>query len=348
MDWSRPSTDSFGALFSHFFRFFSSRHSRDLMIIAAVAFVLVILVVLQISPTSPGDPSSAGGFRRFLSDNTAALAFVGGGLGVIGWAYQAANLRFGVADIFAAEIATICRVAAVGDLMPILVDRYIDGKPLPPITVPLVVFEDIFKDLEVLDSNVVGAVTEFYMYLRELQSALEGAHEPAPGGAEAAAHPPPHRHRSLHAIYNAFLAFESARNAIGALVDDGELRQEHVLTALQGELPAYFLLYMEYAKAKEDDVRHKRIVGRLPGYQGLIESLKDLIASLKEKNTPQARRIRDLASRVTDLWDESVDGKKIGFSHRFLTPAIDAETRRTRRAEYLWTDGTEGSPGRIN
>jgi hypothetical protein len=168
-----------------------------------------------------------------------------------------------------------------------------------------------------------------------MQNSLEQATEPqghpaAPyeyGAASHEAHEEPHRHRSLHAIYNAFLAFESARQAIEVLVDDRKTREQYVLTILQAELPAYFLLYHEYRKV-ENDVRSKRILPRLPKYRVLIKSIADA-TSLDEAS-------RALAERVRELWDECVCGEEIRFPEKFVTPAIEPGMARVDRKTYLW------------
>ena len=72
-----------------------------------------------------------------------------------------------------------------------------------------------------LDGDVVRFVTQFYIYLKALQDVLERGADP-----EIAAW----RESAMTVIYNAFLAFESARQAITVLSDASHERKQYVLT----------------------------------------------------------------------------------------------------------------------
>jgi peptidoglycan hydrolase-like protein with peptidoglycan-binding domain len=57
-----------------------------------------------------------------IADSGAFIGAIGAvGCGVLAWTYQSGSARLGMVDLFACEIATLCRVAAVSDMVP----RYI-------------------------------------------------------------------------------------------------------------------------------------------------------------------------------------------------------------------------------
>jgi hypothetical protein len=58
-----------------------------------------------------------------IADSGPFIGAVGAiGCGVLAWTYQTGSARLGVVDLFACEIATLCRVAAVGRV-PLLVSQ---------------------------------------------------------------------------------------------------------------------------------------------------------------------------------------------------------------------------------
>jgi hypothetical protein len=285
-DWSRPSHHIGGnpqRFFSHLRRFLRSPHSRDLLVIgggaAVAAFLLAIYMIPAVAKLVGGDMPV-----EFT------VAAVGVALGVVGWAYQAANTRFGVADLFAAEIVTLCRVASVADFMPRYIRLFSGGAKFPPFASSqdyLVVFDNNAKDLEVLDGDVVRFVTQFYVYMKALEDTLGKGADPENAGW---------RESALTIIYNAFLAFESARQAITVLLDDSRERKEYVLTALLSEMPAYLLLLKEIPD--NDSLRRQRIESRRDAYGRLID---DIQADLNKIEPPA----RDFADRIVRLWNFS-------------------------------------------
>jgi hypothetical protein len=277
---------------SHLSRFRRSSHTRDLFVIAICATSVAVFFTLSVG-ASVIDHFAQSKALEFLDDGISAelrVAFLGAALGVIGWAYQAANTRFGVADLFAAEIVTICRVAAVADSMARYVRLFDGGAKFPPYKTSqdyLIAFDSNAKDLEVLDGDVVRFVTQFYIYMKALRDSLERGADP-----ENAAW----RESALTIIYNAFLAFESARQAITVLMDDSRARQEYVLTTLLSELPAYLLLLSEVRDA--DGIRKQRIEGRRDSYERLIGEIRADFPNIKEP-------AQDFAGLIVRLWDAS-------------------------------------------
>jgi len=119
-DWSLPRLHIGGepqGLISHLRRFRRSSHTRDLFVIAIGAVAVAAFFTVSVG-ASLIDHFAQSQALDFLDDRISTelrIAFLGTALGIVGWAYQAANTRFGVADLFAAEIVTICRVAAVAN-----------------------------------------------------------------------------------------------------------------------------------------------------------------------------------------------------------------------------------------
>jgi hypothetical protein len=276
-DWSRPRLhiatppQNFRA---HLKRFACSPHSRDLRAIGLGALLFVAAVF-----AAPVEACST----------ELKVALLAAALGVFGWAYQAANTRFGVADLFAAEIVTICRVAAVSDFIPRYVKLFGAHAKFPPYRTTqdyLLAFDNNAKDLEVLDGDVVRFVSQFYIYMKALLDSLERGADP-----EQAAW----RETALNVIYSAFLAFESARQAITVLIDDPGERKEYVLTTLLSELPAYRLLLREVRDP--NDLRKQRLESRQETYANLIRKI-----NIDLGNDKIVSPAKEFAGLVTQLW----------------------------------------------
>lgn len=272
---------------SHLRRFCVSAHTRDLFVICCGSIVLIVAFA-EMSAYSlfAAEKGGAG-----LPTEWGAV-LITGVLGIIGWSYQSANTRFGVADLFAGEIGALCRIAAVGEIMRQFAKRYYAGEnqPSPPNTTTdyFAVFNNNSKDMEVLDGDVVGAVTQFYGNIKVFQDCL---HRPAPPAADAKLY----RTQQLTTIYYGFLAFESARLAMAVLIDDRERCEEGILTAMMSELPAYSFLYGELFQ-QLDDLRWHRIASRLDGYRRLLGAI--------DENPPHGKAGSDLARRVIEMWRE--------------------------------------------
>jgi hypothetical protein len=290
MDWSQGKFHlevAGRSSLSHLSRFCISGHTRDLLVICCVAIALIIGVA-DMSAYSL-QPAEKGGARIPAEWGMSLITLL---LGIIGWSCQSANTRFGVADLFAGEIGALCRIAAVGGIMDQFVRRYYAGESPPPPantgTDYFAVFNSNSKELEVLDGDVVGAVTQFYANIKIFQDCLR---RPVAATDDAKLC----RAQRLTAIYYGFLAFESARLAMAVLIDDRERSEEGILSAMLSELPAYFLLYGELFQQVED-VRWHRIADRLDGYRRLIAAI--------ERELPRSRLGADLAGRVTRIWKE--------------------------------------------
>jgi hypothetical protein len=153
----------------------------------------------------------------------------------------------------------------------------------------MVVFNNNAKDLEILDGDVVRFVTQFYVYMKALRDMLSRGALPDEQGRNPGA---------IAIVYNAFLAFESARQAVTVLMEQGSERTEYALTAMVSELPAYLLLLAEVHQP--DDLRTQRISARKRRYEQLIPEI--------EADIPNMRRAsREIASQIVRLWHDSFD-----------------------------------------
>lgn len=118
---------------STFVRLGQSRHVADLRLIFSVTLIVMILSAVlalafcfehQIVSNwrDVHERQSAWIWVRLalaaVADSGAFIGAVGAvGCGVLAWTYQAGSARLGVVDLFACEIATLCRVCAVTDVV---------------------------------------------------------------------------------------------------------------------------------------------------------------------------------------------------------------------------------------
>jgi hypothetical protein len=285
MPWDDPRPHSSGI--NSLRRALKSPHARDLRLISGATAVFGGVLA----------------WRCFAVDSSLAVAVVGGMGATIAWAYQSANTRFGVVDLFAAEILTICRVSAALAFMPNCVALFRCGKTPPHMGAGsqedyMVAFDSNSKELEVLDGRVVVPVTQFYVYFKSLRDSMSrmDAMTRQPPADTGSNNPDPTLEALLNMIYMAFLTFESARFAARNLLDGTRSRQEGVLLALLSEIPAYLLLKEVFDK-RPGDIRKKKIDHRFPGYQELMRELKGERAFDSE--------LRIFAGEITAIWDQS-------------------------------------------
>lgn len=283
----------------HIWRFCVSPHCRDLFLIALLAGIAGLFgarlaqYALKVSatvlagllgPTQDATPDS-------LVALQAGLLTVAGG--IISWAYQSANVRFGVADVFAAEIATLCRVAAIDDFMTNFVDLFGTQEKFPNVDASrdyLAMYNSSAKDLEALDGDAGRYVTQFYVHTKALMDLLRHG-----------ANPRENPRAALNVIYAAFLAFESARQALSVLTDNAEERREYVLTAMLSEIPAYLLLLERARKLGDDEMgqtQKKRIESRLHRYKKLMRQIPEM--ALEEPST-------EFSSQILRMWNARRD-----------------------------------------
>ena len=289
VDWSRGAFQlgiAGRAPINHVQRFRTSPHTQDLYNICrgAIALTAVVVIVTILGAAKVLPDAGKLGLELMVAFATAML-------GVVSWSYQAANARFGAADLFAGEIGALCRIAAVAELMTNYTRLYRAGESPPAMADStndyFAVFNNNAKDVEVLDGDVVGAVSQFYVNMKIFQDCLLRG----PSAADASVR----KQQQLATMYYGFLAFESARLALAALIDDRDRCEEAILMAMMSELPGYFFLYDELHD-RTYDVRWQRIAARRDGYRRLIQEIDD--------HPPRTPCVAALGHSVVAMWHD--------------------------------------------
>jgi hypothetical protein len=248
-----------------------------------------------------------------IGDSGAFIGAVGAiGCGVLAWTYQAGSARLGVVDLFACEIATLCRVAAVVDMVRRYVDLFEHGPESGRIQVLdgdspadttqfssqesyFPVFDASAQALQALEADVVKHVTAFYTYLKVMRDSLRRLATiapPAPDGAHE-----DEWHRAIcNVVYMQFLALESGRNAIRELVEFEPTQAEDMVTILLSELLAYAFLRQQF----RGDVRQRRLEARDVSYRQQIPALyRQVMAG----QGPDWEAAKDLAAEMMKRFD---------------------------------------------
>jgi hypothetical protein len=129
-------------------------------------------------------------------------------------------LPVGLVDLFASEISTTCRVIAVTQTASHLV-RFYDDPPAKSIKLNAPyehypIFDSNNTQLEVIDPQSIGAVTEFYIYMKSMcdyRHMLDEVDFPDQNIE---------RWKTIvrNVTYMLFLMLESGRNAIRIMVDN--------------------------------------------------------------------------------------------------------------------------------
>ena len=316
---------------STFERLGRSRHVADLRLIFSVT-VLLMIVASVIALAFCFQSEMMAHWRDIRASHSswawvrlafAAVAdtgvFIGAvgavGCGLLAWTYQTGSARLGVVDLFACEIATLCRVAAVTDMVPryirvfgtrqkVAIPRGIEGD-LPDCDHFMSqesyfpVFDASVRDLQQLESDVVTNVTAFYTYMKVVRDGLrqltEIRHRSSPLGKSAA---DDEWHRALcNVIYMQFLGFESARKAIRDLIEFEPTRAENVCTILLSELVAYGFLRDQFS----GDLRERRLAAREAEYRRAIPIL---CQTVRTGVGPSWEKAQDLAEEVMKLYAE--------------------------------------------
>ena len=315
---------------STFERLGRSRHVADLRLIFSVTVILMIVGVIAalafcfeyqvVSNWKElhGSTSDWPWVRQAFAAIVASGPFVGAifilGGGVLAWTYQAGSARLGVVDLFACEIATLCRVGAVVDM----VQRYVDLFETGPRAVPhaidgdaptdasrfnsqesyFPVFDTSVKDLQALEADVVKHVTAFYTYMKVMRDTLRKLADirPAADGGRC-----DDWHRAIcSVVYMQFLALESARLAIRDLVEFEPTQAEDMITILLSELPAYGFLREQF----QGDLRQRRLQARDQVYRRKVPALHRLVMAA---TGPQWDAAKDLAEEMMKRFDRVLD-----------------------------------------
>lgn len=313
---------------STFVRLGHSRHVADLRLIFSVTVILMIIgliaalafcfeyqVVTNWKELHSGEtvwPWIRHGFAAVIASGP----FVGGicilGGGVLAWTYQSGSSRLGVVDLFACEIATLCRVFAVADVAQRYVDLFeqgpqssrpqpIDGE-LPADTSRFTsqesyfpVFDSSVKELQALEADVVKHVTAFYTYMKVMRDSLRrlAGIKPPLTGAPC----DDDWHRAIcNVVYMQFLGLESARKAIKDLVEFEPTQAEDMIIILLSELQAYGFLRQQF----RGDLRQRRLEARDETYRRDIPALYRLVMAGTGSEWDAAK---DLAAEMMKRFD---------------------------------------------
>ena len=235
-------------------------------------------------------------------------AFIGAigaaGCGVLAWTYQSGSARLGTVDLFACEIATLCRVAIVVDMVQRYVDQFHSGAATQPVPLEqdalpvggsftsqesyFPVFDASVKDLQLLEADVVKPITAFYTYMKVMRDKLRKLAElshPKPGSDDVDAW----NLAIKDIIYMQFLALESARHAMWDLVEYEPTQAEQLITILLSELVAYDFLRAQY----KDALRQGRLKAREPEYRREVHKLRHDVTTGEGRQWTQAKGLLD-------------------------------------------------------
>jgi hypothetical protein len=215
---------------------------------------------------------------------------------IVAWAYQVGSARLGIVDLFACEISTLCRVAAVADTVRRRVDKFnkdpgvgtSGSAPSSASTFTseesyFTVFEGNTRDLQTLEARVVINITAFYTYMKVVRDSMRTLAEIRQQSAQAVAASEsmpatdPWHDEARNIIYMLFLGFESARRAITDLVEYPPDRTERTIVILLSELEAYPFLSTQFPNEKE--VHHERLILRKAEYQKLVPEISQAVAN---------------------------------------------------------------------
>ncbi len=313
---------------STFERLGRSRHVADLRLIFSVTVILMIIGAIAALAfcfeyqvvSNWKELHDSHGAWPWVSQGFAAIVasgpFIGGicilGGGVLTWTYQTGSARLGVVDLFACEIATLCRVAAVVDMVQRYITLFEKGPQLgqphvidgesPSDTSRFTsqesyfpVFDSSVKDLQALEADVVKHVTAFYTYMKVMRDTLRKLTEIKP--PEAGGRADDDWHRAIcSVIYMQFLGLESARKAIKDLVEFEPTQAEDMITVALSELLAYGFLREQF----RGDLRQRRLEARDESYRREIPALNRLVMT---GQGPQWETAKDLSTEMMKRFD---------------------------------------------
>jgi hypothetical protein len=314
---------------STFERLGQSRHVADLRLVFSVAVILIILgsaVALAfcfqfelMSNWGEVRANHSGWLWARLAFTAIANSgpFIGAigavGCGVLAWTYQTGSARLGVVDLFACEIATLCQVAAVTEMVPRYLrlfhngpggaqpkkcdgdvqanDRFTSQECYFP------VFDASVRDLQQLEADIVTNVTAFYTYMKVMRDGLRKLTEMRHPSAGVGGDDDEWHYALCNVIYMQFLGLESGRKAIHDLVEFEPTQAEYICSILLSELVAYGFLRRQFS----GDLRHRRLQAREAEYRRAIPILW---RTVEAGSGPRWEKAKDLADEVKRLYAE--------------------------------------------
>jgi hypothetical protein len=249
----------------------TSKHLGDYQWLCTGVVVLMVVGLILLAPgqTPAAGQAPATGPASDASkslDGTIAVALIGTAVTLFNWIYQAANRRLGVVDLFANEIAVICKVCLVTDFARKSITRrdavHQANKQTPSSFDTKESYTPIYDksadDLQTLDSNVVAAVTQFYTYRKTMIDSLHSAM----AQTEAAIAVPQYDQM----IYMQFLMYECARTTVQELIEFEPDQAENLVTVLCSELPLITFLIKRHRNDPNTVFLYQRLRLRIEGY----------------------------------------------------------------------------------
>ncbi len=307
---------------STFERLGRSRHVADLrlifsvtVIIMIVASILALLFCFEQEVMSNWedvrDRHSDWVWARLavsaIADSGAFIGAIGAlGCGVLAWTYQTGSARLGVVDLFACEIATLCRVAAVVEMVRRYVALFDAGPHVAQPHVrwraadrhqPLHLAGELFPGVRLLGDGPAGAGSGrrherhgiLHLYEGDAGFAAQtgGYKAAAPGDAVG-----DDWHRAIcSVVYMQFLGLESARKAIKELVEFEPTQAEDMLTILLSEIAAYGFLRDRF----RGDLRERRLDARDADYR---REIPELCRMAMADSGPKWEKAQDTAAEL--------------------------------------------------
>jgi hypothetical protein len=256
---------------STFERLMVSRHVAELRLIFSFTLFIMVLVLCLAFPVYLAHDGLNDPFKA-LADSSVMIGAVWAiGCGLLAWAYQTGSARLGIVDLYACEIATLCRVTVVVDAVQHFIDL---GKAVPSETSRFSsqesyfpVFDSTVKDLQQLEEKVVKDVTAFYTYMKVMRDYLRKLADINPTAPNAGAR----WHAAVgNVMYMLYLGLESARHSIDALVEFQPTRAKDKATILLSEITAYGYL----RQTVTDPLLCQRLEAREEEYHKVIHALQ--------------------------------------------------------------------------
>jgi hypothetical protein len=296
--WNKKELDARDAA-STLFRFFRSDHVADLFLVFLIALAVLLLhLVITIAAADYLGKSEFSG--AILTAGFAALPIYGA---ILAWAYVTAGKRLGVVDLFACEIATVCRVGTIFDVGRKYVEKSKKMDANNAIDTPsahstnFVSKEDYFpifannsQDLQALEALIVSHITEFYTYMKAARDSLRELAQAETVETEKVT--------MINIIFTLYLAYESGRKAIEDLVEFQPTRSENMIVILLTELECYPFLCEHF---KDDELRFQRLQLREADYEDLVPRLLEDVCEQHEGNekywAPAQRMVPELRRR---------------------------------------------------
>ncbi len=287
-------------------RLTTSRHVADLRLIFSCTIVIVVAaitfaVLFSYMHEYLANPKASWDVLVFaaLVDCGGFIGAVGAvGCGVLAWTYQTGSARLGVVDLFACEIATLCRVTVVADTVQhfIVLNRAVPGDTMRFTSTEqyFPVFDATTKDLQQLEEKVVKNVTEFYTYMKVSRDYMRKLADIRPDAPNALAK---WQAAIGNIMYMLFLALESARKSMGELVEFQPTHAEDSITILLSELTAYAHLRTVFT----DDLRRRRLEAREDGYLLLVPKL---LAKVRDESAPDWEKAKGIAIELERRYEQ--------------------------------------------